>query len=317
MHISWLCQQKIDCHGRKAMGSADTPRRPQQAALGQLRGGMVQRSAHLGLVLDRLSSRLDLLGIAQVAAELQRRDCKVTGDRLQVSRQAVDKRRARGDLQARDRVVRDVLDELEDRADGVPVRGDKDSLAGLERGSDLGLPEGHHARDRVLQALGRRDLLLLEVRVLGVLAGVELAVLLDRRRRHVEAAAPDLHLVGAVLLHCLLLVEAGQAPVHPLVQAPGLGDGHVELVRLLQRVVEGLDGALEDRGVADVELEALLLDERSCALRLPDALLGEVDVDPAGEAVVHVPLRLAVAREDEQGVRLLRHGWSLGSRALR
>mmetsp|Transcript_97451 Transcript_97451/g.284570 ORF Transcript_97451/g.284570 Transcript_97451/m.284570 type:complete len:448 (-) Transcript_97451:47-1390(-) len=272
---------------------------------------------HLGLVLHGLGRCLDLLGIAEVAAVLQRRHRRVAREGLEVRVQAVDEGRARGDLEACDDVVGDVLDVLQDRADRVPVRRHKDGLPCLQRWRNLGLPEGHDPRNRVLQALGYRDLLLFEVHVLWVLAWVELTVLLDRRGWDVEAPAPNLDLVGAVFLDCLLLVKACEASIHALVQAPGLLDWQVHLVRLLQSVVQRLDGALEDRGVADVKLKALVLDERSCVLGLPDALLGEVDVDPAGEAVVHVPLRLAVAREDEQGVRLLRHGWSLGSRALR
>mmetsp|Transcript_66948 Transcript_66948/g.178293 ORF Transcript_66948/g.178293 Transcript_66948/m.178293 type:complete len:313 (-) Transcript_66948:70-1008(-) len=269
----------------------------------------ILRAVHLGLVLDRLGRCLYLLRIPQIPAKLERRDRQVRGDGLQVCGKAVHEGRPRGDLQPGDCVVRDVLDVLQDGTDGVPVRGDKNGLPGLERGSDLRLPEGHHARDGVLEALRHGDVLVLEVRVLCLLARVVLAVLLDGRGRDVEAPAPDLHLLGAVLLHRLLLVQAGESSVHALVQAPALHDGDVHLVGLLESVVEGLDGALEDRGVADVEPQALLLDERPCALCLSDALLGEVHVDPASEAIVHIPLGLAVAREDEHGVRLVGHGW--------
>mmetsp|Transcript_66953 Transcript_66953/g.178311 ORF Transcript_66953/g.178311 Transcript_66953/m.178311 type:complete len:278 (-) Transcript_66953:158-991(-) len=234
----------------------------------------ILRAVHLGLVLDRLGRCLYLLRIPQIPAKLERRDRQVRGDGLQVCGKAVHEGRPRGDLQPGDCVVRDVLDVLQDGTDGVPVRGNEDSLPRLQSGSDLCLPEGHHARDGVLEALRHGDVLVLEVRVLCLLARVVLAVLLDGRGRDVEAPAPDLHLLGAVLLHRLLLVEACEAAVHALVQTPTLDHGRMELVALFQGVVERLDRALEDRGVADIKPEALLLDERPCTLRLPDALLG-------------------------------------------
>mmetsp|Transcript_48000 Transcript_48000/g.148390 ORF Transcript_48000/g.148390 Transcript_48000/m.148390 type:complete len:244 (-) Transcript_48000:190-921(-) len=217
-------------------------------------------SAHLGLVLHSLGGRLDLLHVTEVAAKLQGCHGEVAGDGLELGRHAVDQWSPSGDLEARDGVFRNVLDEFENGTNGVPMCRNEDRLAGLERGGDFRLPEGHHALNRVLQALSRGDLFLLEVYILGVLAGVVLAILLNRRWRHVKAAAPDLNLLCAVLLHGLLLVEAGEPSVHPLVQAPRLVDGHVELVGLLEGVVAGLDRTLEDRREADVELEALLLD---------------------------------------------------------
>mmetsp|Transcript_47999 Transcript_47999/g.148387 ORF Transcript_47999/g.148387 Transcript_47999/m.148387 type:complete len:244 (-) Transcript_47999:190-921(-) len=217
-------------------------------------------SAHLGLVLHSLGGRLDLLHVTEVAAKLQGCHGEVAGDGLQVFRHAVDQWSPSGDLEARDDIIGDVLDELENGTDGVPVRRDEDRLPILQCRCDLRLPVGHHTRNGVLQTLRHRNLVLLEVHVLRVLARVVLAVLLDGRRRHVEAAAPDLDLLRAVLLHGLLLVEAGEPSVHPLVQAPRLVDGHVQLVGLLQGVVAGLDRTLEDRREADVELEALLLD---------------------------------------------------------
>ena len=135
------------------------------------------------------------------------------------------------DLEAGDVVIGDALDELEDRADGVAMGRDEDGLARLQLGCDVLLPVGHDAGDGVLEALRGRDVLGVQGRVLGLVAGVVLGVLLDLGGRDVEAAAPDLHLVRTVLLHSLLLVQAGEGAVHPLVEAPGLRDGGVELVR--------------------------------------------------------------------------------------
>merc|ERR1740129_1168288 len=60
------------------------------------------------------------------------------------------------------------------------------------------------------------------------------------------------------------------------------------------------DGALQVRCVAHVKLKACVLDQCSCILRLTDALLAQVHIYPPGELVRHVPLRLAVAREDQR-----------------
>mmetsp|Transcript_68536 Transcript_68536/g.201160 ORF Transcript_68536/g.201160 Transcript_68536/m.201160 type:complete len:296 (+) Transcript_68536:164-1051(+) len=269
-------------------------------------------SAHLGLVLHGLRRGLDLLRVAEVAAERQRggggapagREVRLVGlDRLEVLVEVVDQGGAGRDLEAGDVVIGDALDELEDRADGVAVRADEDGLALLQLGGDGLLPVGHHAGDGVLQALRLRDLLRLQVGVLRVLGGVVLALRVDLRRRHVEAAAPHQHLVRAVLLHGLLLVQAGEAAVHALVQAPGLLHRHVLLVGVLQGEVARPVGALEDRGEGDVDLEAVGLQEGAGVLGLAHALLGKVDVDPARELVRDVPLGLAVAGEDQGSVR--------------
>jgi hypothetical protein len=57
------------------------------------------------------------------------------------------------------------------------------------------------------------------------------------------------------------------------------------------------DGALEHRGVGDVEGETGILEQLAGLLRLGAALVGEVDVGPAGEAVFLVPGRLAMAQQ--------------------
>ena len=61
------------------------------------------------------------------------------------------------------------------------------------------------------------------------------------RRRHVVRPAPDRDLVDAVLVDRLLLVEALERAVVPLVELPRLGDGDPHVVALLERVVERPD----------------------------------------------------------------------------
>ena len=48
-----------------------------------------------------------------------------------------------------------------------------------------------------------------------------------------------------------------------------------------------------------VETEPISAQQRACGMRFLEALRREVDVDPAGEAVLPVPYRLAVAQENE------------------
>ena len=54
----------------------------------------------------------------------------------------------------------------------------------------------------------------------------------------------------------------------------------------------------------DVGQQVRVLDQLAAAHRLGATLLGEVDVDPAGEEVLLVPVGLAVAQQDE---RVSRH----------
>src|SRR3546814_19674331 len=68
------------------------------------------------------------------------------------------------------------------------VGGEDDELACLQVGGDAFLPIGQDAGDGVLQRFRRGDG---DARVTAVLRQVELAARLQRRRRRVEAAAPE------------------------------------------------------------------------------------------------------------------------------
>ena len=62
---------------------------------------------------------------------------------------------------------------------------------------------------------------------------------------------------------------------------------------------ERADGALQHRRVRDVEDESLFLEHAGSALRLGDALFGQIDVGPSGKAVFLVPGALAVPQKNE------------------
>jgi hypothetical protein len=51
--------------------------------------------------------------------------------------------------------------------------------------------------------------------------------------------------------------------------------------------------------VKDTDVDAGLLEEESSVRGLLLALVGQIDIFPAGEEIFGVPLRLAVAEEDE------------------
>jgi hypothetical protein len=184
---------------------------------------------------------------------------------------------------------------LDERSQAIAMGGDEHALAAAKGGGDLGLPVGQEAGDGVFQALGLRHLFGPERGVAPIAPGEARIVARHGRRGNVVATTPDLDLIFAVLLDRLGLVEALQRPVHALVQAPGAVHGQPHLVGRLEHDPEGLDGALEQRGVRDIEREPLARDELAGVLGLAHAGLAERHVDPAGEAVFAVPLALAVA----------------------
>ncbi len=78
----------------------------------------------------------------------------VVAHRLQRSVQLVHQRRAGGDVQLDDVLVRHVVQVLDQGTDRVAVRRDDDSSAGLHGRRDAASPVRQKARDGVLQALG-------------------------------------------------------------------------------------------------------------------------------------------------------------------
>jgi hypothetical protein len=88
--------------------------------------------------------------------------------------------------------------------------------------------------------------------------------LLERRRRNVVAAPPDLHLRLAVPGGSLRLVEALKRSVVPLVQPPVLRDGQPHLIEDVERDPERADGTLQDGGVREIEDVAALSQEPAC-----------------------------------------------------
>ena len=68
----------------------------------------------------------------------------------------------------------------------------------------------------------------------------------------------------------------------------------------VQHQIERALRALERRREGDVEVEPLRLQLAAGLARFRDALLGQIDVAPAGEQVLQIPLALAVTHEHEK-----------------
>src|SRR6185436_172117 len=84
-----------------------------------------------------------------------------------------------------------------------------------------------------------------------------------------------------------------------LVQAPVLRHRQPHLVELVERDPQRADCALQHRGKGEVEAVAAGLQRAARGARLLDALRRQVDVGPAGETVLSVPVGLAVTQQNE------------------
>lgn len=223
----------------------------------------------------------------------------LVGHRLEVLVQVVHKRHARGDVQTRDRVLRDVVQVLHQCTEGVAVSSNDDLLALLNRRDDGLLPVGQDTLAGSGKRLSERQELLRDISVLGVVTRVVLASSLKGGGRRSVTTTPDHNLFNTVLVHRLLLVKTSKGTVVTLVKTPRAGHRDPHQVRLLQDVPQRLNSALEHRRVGQVELETGLLEHLTGVVGLVLALLGQRHVMPARELVVHVPLALAVADEHD------------------
>ncbi len=147
-------------------------------------------------------------------------------------------------------------------------------LAAHHPRQDFGHVIGQRARQRVLEALaaGRGD---------------------------VVGAAPFEYLLLAPFLAGIVLVEADQIAIVALVERLILDHRNIGLAKFGQHQIERALRADERGGEGDVELEALAFKLAPGFARLGDALVGEIDVAPAGEQVLQVPVALAVTHEHE------------------
>src|SRR5665811_1372068 len=138
--------------------------------------------------------------------------------------------------------------------------------------------------------------------VIGQHARGGVAQTLAAGRRDVVGAAPDVHLLLAPFLARVVLVETDQLAVVALIERLVLEHGNFGLAQFLQHEVERALRADERGGEGNVELDAQAFKLAAGLARLGDALVGQVDIAPAGEQVLQVPVALAVTHEHEKTV---------------
>ena len=164
----------------------------------------------------------------------------------------------------------------------------------LEGREDLALPVRHNTLDAVLKSFCARNVLVWNESVARILGSAVRIVLRKVVRSHVEAAAPDEHLLVTVLLGGLGLVQTLKHSVMLLVEPPGLLYRDPVEIHSVEDVVEGLDGSLEVGCVGHFEGDSGLFEGLSGVEGFLNALLAEVNVGPACEPVLLVPLAFAV-----------------------
>ena len=93
------------------------------------------------------------------------------------------------------------------------------------------------------------------------------------------------------------------------VQAPAFVFGYPQLVAVFEQEMQGFDGAFLVGGKGDVKEDAFFFQQFAAGDSFFHALRGQIDIDPAGEAVGEVPFALTVAGQDEfHGVLLCGEG---------
>ena len=203
-----------------------------------------------------------------------------------------------GNFDGDDPVIRDGEEMFDDGAQGVAVGGDQHVLVGLEPRDDRFIPVGQDAVERGLEAFGVRDGL---PRIARVAGEIPLAAGCQRRGRNVVAASPDQDLGLAMRRRRLGLVQARQAAVVALIQAPVVDDRNISQTGGVEGQGPRARRPLQHRGEHDRRPEACCSDLFAGAPGLGLALSGEVNVNPAGEPVVEIPLALAMAEQDQAG----------------
>ena len=138
------------------------------------------------------------------------------------------------------------------------MRRHDNGFVGFQLGPNRFLIVGDHTLGRILQALAAR-------------------------RRYVEAAPPDIHLLLAPAVAGLVLVEPTQIAVMALVQRLAAHDVEVGLADLRENDFQRSLGALQDARVSGVETQPARLQETRGDDRLNQTLLRQVWVVPAGE----------------------------------
>jgi hypothetical protein len=108
-----------------------------------------------------------------------------------------------------------------------------------------------------------------------------------------------MHLLVAVLLGRLALVQPLQHAVMLLVEPPALRHGNPVFVHPVQHDVERPDGSFQKGGIGASETETLPKERLSGPGGLRDALFAQIHIGPARKTVLPVPFALAVAEQHD------------------
>ena len=185
-----------------------------------------------GLVGNSFLTSLELLFIEQI----------VVLERLHVLVKLKDERAGSGDIVGENLLLTHARQVLHDGAERVAVGDHDDILACEHLRADSVVPVGQDTVHSDLERLSPGKDIGRQVSVPALKPWVSLVVQVQLRRRDVVAPAPLEHLLLAVLLSCLSLIEALQGAIVPLIESPGLVVGDPERVHLLHHRVLGLNG---------------------------------------------------------------------------
>src|SRR5438874_11023067 len=122
---------------------------------------------------------------------------------------------------------------------------------------------------------------------------------LEARGPDVVAATPELDFVLAVLVGGLLLVQALERAIVPLVQPPAALDRNPRHLHLRERELRGLDRAQQQRLMDDTRPQPGLLHLSSGIDRFLDAAVAQRHVRPAREEILEIPRALAVPQQNQ------------------
>jgi len=170
-----------------------------------------------------------------------------------------DKRAGSWDVVRQDLLVGHTSEVLHNSTQRVPVSDYNHTLPSDHLGTYIVEPVGKHAVDGSLKRFSLRKHVRGETTVSAVKTGVSLVIYVNLRRRNVKRAAPNKHLLFAVFLGSLGLVETCKSPVGTLVESPRFVMRNPERVHLLGENVIGFNCTFEDRSVGNVKLKAIIL----------------------------------------------------------
>ena len=142
-----------------------------------------------------------------------------------------------------------------------------------------------HARDRIFQAFRQRKLhaLFMQTTQSGHQSRISGIVFRERRRLHIVAATPELHLLRAVFLRRLAFIEALERAVMTLIQMIIFHDRNPRQIELVQHRVRRMNRPFQDRRVADVKRKSVFAKERARLMRFGKSFLRQIHIRPAAE----------------------------------